>query len=152
MRNLIHSDDLKHLFTGAALAVAAGLAMGMSVQPPLQDRIMAPQQEIAGGGPRTYQAGDERGVAAYSGAVPEYVIGTNYTRPIPTETQVLAYQDRALPVEVADYAQTAEAVAPARWDDEPADEPLYPSMRGNAFNPSDLPPAPEPPQETASPA
>jgi hypothetical protein len=84
------------------------------------------------------------------------VIGTNYTQPAPSPMaeQVLAYQERAEPTayDIAEHAQTAEAVAPARWDDEPRDEPVYPSQHGGALNPSDLPPPPEPPVDTASPA
>ena len=150
MRTLIHNDDLKRLFTGAALAVVAGLTIGAAIQPPLQDGILAPQQKMAGGGPRNYAIGYEHGVGAYPGPVPEYVIGTNYTRPQPLEEQVLAYDDRVDTgtAEAADYAQTAEASAPVRWEVEARDEPLYPSVRGNAWNPSDLPEAPEPPAPT----
>ena len=148
MRTLIHNDDLKRLFTGASVAVVAGLLIGGAVQPPLQDGILAPQQQVAGGGARNYAIGYEHGVGAYPGPVPEYVIGTNYTRPQPLEDQVLAYDDRAdaVALDATDYAQTAEATAPVRWEDEPRDEPLYPSARGNAWNPSDLPPPPEPPE------
>lgn len=153
MRTLIQNPDLKRIFTGSALAAVAGLAMGASVQPSLQDRILAPQQQMAGGGPRHYAAVNHAGIGAYAGAVPEYVIGTDYTRPPPPlEQEVLAYDDRARAV--ADYGETAEATAatPTHWVVEADDEPLYPSERGNDWNPSDLPEAPEPPVDTASPA
>jgi hypothetical protein len=149
MRTLIHNDDLKRLFSGAAMAVVAGLMVGAAIQPPLQDGILAPQQQVAGGGARNYAIGYEHGVGAYPGPVPDYVIGTDYTRPQPLEDQVLAYDDRADTgtAEAADYAQTAEATTPASWIVEGArDEPQYPSVRGNAWNPSDLPAAPEPPE------
>lgn len=153
MGNLIRNDDLKRIFVGASLAVVAGLVMGAAVQPPLTDNILAPQQEWAGGGPRNYAAATSRDVGAYPGRVPDYVVGTNYIRP--PEQQVLAYEDRAEPTayDAAEYAQTAEAVTvtPARWVEEPRGEPVYPSQQGNAYNPSDLPPAPEPPVETTSP-
>lgn len=151
MRTLIHNGDLKRLFTGASLAVVAGLAFGAAVQPALQDRILAPQQQMAGGGTRNYAAPSEAGIGLYPGQVPEYVIGTNYTRPPPMlEYEVLAYDDRAQAA--ADHADTAEATAPVPWEVEPHEAPLYPSERGNAWNPSDLPEAPEPPVDTASPA
>lgn len=148
MRTLILNDDLKRLFSGAAVAVVAGLVMGAAVQPRLQDGILAPQQKMAGGGPRTYAMGYEHGIGAYPGPIPDYVIGTNYTRPPVLETQVLAYDDRVdtVAVEAADYAETADATASTRWADEPRGEPVYPSQRGNAWNPSDLPPAPAPPE------
>jgi len=152
MGNLIRSDDLRRVFVGAGLAVIAGLAVGGAVRPPLTDNILAPQQEWAGGGSRPAAAA--RDVGAYPGQVPDYVIGTNYTQPPPiVAPQVLAYQERAAPAayDAADHARTAEAVAPARWEDEPRPEPIYPSQQGNAFNPSDLPPAPEPPVDTVSP-
>lgn len=150
MRALIQNADLKRLFTGAALAGVAGLAMGAAVQPPLQDRILAPQQQMAGGGARNHAAASEAGVGLYPGQVPEYVIGTNYTRPPP----MAAYDEPVRPTAhaAAEHAETAEATAPARWIVEPHPAPLYPSERGNAWNPSDLPDAPEPPVDTASPA
>jgi hypothetical protein len=153
MRTLIENGDLKRLFTGAALATFAGLAIGASIQPPLQDRILAPQQQMAGGGTRNYAAPSEAGIGLYPGQVPEYVIGTNYTRP-PPEYEVLTADDRAEPAahDAADHAETAEATAPTRWVVEPHQAPMYPSERGNAWNPSDLPEAPEPPVDTASPA
>lgn len=155
MGNLIRNDDLKRVFVGAGLAIAAGLAMGASVQPPLADNILAPQQAWSGGGLRNYATATTQDVGAYPGQVPEYVIGTNYTRPPPVaEQQVLAYAERAEPTayDAAEYARTAEDVTPGRWQDEPLSEPLYPSREGNAYNPSDLPPAPEPPVDLFDPA
>jgi hypothetical protein len=155
MRTLIQNSDLKRLFTGAAAAVVSGLVLGAAVQPSLGDGIKAPQQEMAGGGTRTYAMGSEAGVGGYTGQVPDYVIGTNWLRPPAMEIQVLAYEDRAEPAayDATEYAQTTEAVAPIRReDDEPRTEPLYPSEQGNAFNPSDLPEPPEPPVELFEPA
>ncbi|HEY0651059.1 hypothetical protein [Phenylobacterium sp.] len=154
MRTLIQNADLRRLFTGASLAVVAGLAIGAAIQPPLQDRILAPQQQMAGGGTRNYATPSEAGIGLYPGQVPEYVIGTNYTRPPPMTAYEGAYEEGAEPTahDATDYAQTAEATAPARWVVEPHPAPLYPSERGNAWNPSDLPEAPEPPVDTASPA
>jgi hypothetical protein len=153
MGNLIRSDDLRRIFVGASLAVVAGLAMGAAVQPPLADNILAPQQEWAGGGTRNYASATARDVGAYPGQVPDYVIGTNYTQPPVAEPQAPVYAALVEPAayDAAEYARTAEAVAPARWEDEPRAEPIYPSQQGNAFNPSDLPPAPEPPVDTTSP-
>jgi hypothetical protein len=156
MGNLIRSNDLKRIYAGAALAVMAGLALGGAVQPPLTDSILAPQQEMAGGGTRNYASATSRDVGAYPGQVPDYVIGTNYTQPLlVADPQAPNYADEAEPTAyaAAEYAHSAEAVelTPARWDDEARAEPVYPSQQGNAYNPSDLPPAPEPPVETTSP-
>ena len=151
MRTLIQNSDLKRLFTGAAGAVVAGLVIGATVQPALQDRILAPQQQMAGGGTRNYASATTADVGAYPGQVPEYVIGTNYTRPPPVlEYESPAPDDSAAPA--TDYAETAETSAPARWEVEPHEAPLYPSVRGNAWNPSDLPEPPEPPVEEYEPA
>ncbi|WP_430425297.1 hypothetical protein [Phenylobacterium sp.] len=154
MGKLIHSDDLKRIFTGAGLAVLAGLLLGGAAQPPLTDGLLAPQQEWAGGGARNYARGPEPGVSAYAAQVPDYVVGTNYTQAPLVADRVLAYEDRAEPVayDVAEHAQTAEATAPTRWEDEPRAPPLYPSQVGNAYNPSDLPEPPEPPVELFDPA
>jgi len=156
MGKLIRNDDLKRIFTGAGLAVVAGLAMGASIQPSLTDGILAPQQEWAGGGVRDYASAPTRDVGAYPGQVPDYVIGTNYTRPQapPDEEQFLAYEERAQPAayDAGDYGETAEAHAPQIWTEEPREEAYYPSMRGGAYNPSDLPEAPEPPVDVFDPA
>jgi len=154
MGNLIRGNDLKRIYVGASLAVMAGLAMGGAVQPPLADNILAPQQEWAGGGMRNYASATTRDVGAYPGQIPDYVIGTNYTQPVPVaEPQTPVYTAEQAAYDVAEYARSAEAVepTPARWEDEPRAEPMYPSEQGNAFNPSDLPEPPEPPVDTASP-
>ena len=156
MGKLIRNVDLQRIFAGAGLAAMAGLAMGASIQPSLTDGILAPQQEWAGGGVRNYASASVRDVGAYPGQVPDYVIGTNYTRPQApaAEDQVLAYEERAQPAayDVADYGETAEAHAPQIWDEEPYEEAYYPSVRGGAYNPSDLPEAPEPPVDVFDPA
>lgn len=154
MGKFIRSDDLKRIFTGASLAVLAGLLLGGAAQPPLTDGLLAPQQEWAGGGARNYARGPEPGVSAYAAQVPDYVVGTNYTQAPLVADRVLAYEERAEPVayDVAEHAQTAEATAPTRWEDEPREAPIYPSQVGNAYNPSDLPEPPEPPVELFDPA
>lgn len=153
MGKFIRSDDLKRIFTGASLAVLAGLLLGGAAQPPLTDGLLAPQQEWAGGGARTSNSGAERGVSAYA-QVPDYVVGTNYTQAPPMADRVVAYEERAEPAayDIAEHAQTAEATAPTRWEDEPREAPVYPSQSGNAYNPSDLPEPPEPPVEVFDPA
>ena len=158
MRTLIHNADLKRLHIGAAVAVVAGLALGAAVQPALQEGILAPQQKWAGGGLRTYATASEPGIGAYPDKVPDYVIGTNYTQPPPVaEPPTLEFDEgpQLAAYDAAEYAGTAEAVAPWRREDDQdyrGEAPHYPSMRGNAYNPSDLPDPPEPPVEEFDPA
>ncbi len=92
MGNLIRNDDLRRVFVGAGLAIVAGLAMGGSVQPRLADNILAPQQAWASGGTRSHASATARDVGAYPGQVPDYVIGTNNTRPPVVEPQAYALQ------------------------------------------------------------
>jgi hypothetical protein len=154
MGKFIRSDDLKRIFTGASLAVLAGLLLGGAVQPPLSDGLLAPQQEWAGGGARNNASVPEPGVSAYAANVPDYVVGTNYTQAPPMADRVMAHEERAEPAayDIAEHAQTAEATAPTRWEDEPHEAPIYPSQSGNAYNPSDLPEPPEPPVDLFDPA
>lgn len=154
MGKFIRSDDLKRIFTGASLAVLAGLLLGGAVQPPLSDGLLAPQQEWAGGGARNNASVPEPGVSAYAANVPDYVVGTNYTQAPPMADRVMALEERAEPAayDIAEHAQTAEATAPTRWEDEPHEAPIYPSQSGNAYNPSDLPEPPEPPVDLFDPA
>lgn len=146
MPRLIHNDDLKRLFAGSAIAVAAGLMVGLSFKPSLADGLLAPQQDWGVSAARSYAMVDERGVGAYTGQVPDYVIGTRWTRPQPppADVEVLAYNDVAEPAPSADdYAATAEAThVTTRWQDEPREAPYYPSERGNSYYESDLPDPP----------
>ena len=97
-------------------------------------------------------------VAVVAGLVPDYVIGTNYTQPPPVaEPPTLEFDEgpQLAAYDAAEYAGTAEAVAPWRREDDQdyrGEAPHYPSMRGNAYNPSDLPDPPEPPVEEFDPA
>jgi hypothetical protein len=150
MRTLIQNHDLKRLFGGAAIAVVAGLTIGAAFQPALdEDGIHAPQQLMSGGGVRTYAANLHQGVGAYPGQVPDYVIGTDWVRPAVPEQETLAYDDRAATQadDAEAYAEPASAIAPARWEDEPPEPPLYPSERGNTYYDADLPAPPEPPTD-----
>lgn len=153
MRTLIHHDDLKRLYTGAALSVVLGLTLGAVVQPRLADGILAPQQTWGAGGQRSYAAGAAYSMADYGGQVPAYVMGTNYTQqPQQTALPSPSSDEQAeAAYDVVEYAQTAEATVPSRWEDEPREAPIYPSTEGGAWNPSDLPEPPEPPVDEFEP-
>ena len=148
MRTLIQNDDLKRLFTGAAGAVVAGLLLGATVQPQLTENILGPQQEMGVSAARTYATGAERGVSAYTGQVPDYVVGTRWTQAQPVTEQVLAYEERVEPTAYSaasadDYAATAEAThVTTKWQDAAVEPPRYPSERGSTYYESDLPDPP----------
>lgn len=155
MRDLIGQRDLLNLAKGGALAAAAGLLMGAAMQPDLDhEGFRAPHLELPHAGDRIELAAYDPGVAAYGERPPEYVIGTDYTRPPPVEEAVLAYDDRAIvePAEEDAYeapiliyeADTEPRPETARrgWREEEAPPPLYPSRQGNTHYASDLP---EPP-------
>lgn len=151
MTRLIQNDDLKRLFAGSAIAVAAGLMVGFSVKPSLADGIVAPQQDWGVSAPRSYAMKAEAGVGAYSGKIPDYVVGTRWTQPqaAPTgETQVLAYEERAERASYGapsadDYAATAEDThVTTHWQDQAREPPHYPSAQGNTYYESDLPQPP----------
>jgi hypothetical protein len=154
MRTLIGNSDLKTLYSGVAAACAAGLLMGAAMQPNLRGPKDAegPQMLTPPGGARAAYAAYEAGVAAYGANVPEYVLGTDWTRPRAWAPQVVAYRDeeprrdKVMTYEAADDA--ADHTAPAQWTEPPREPPRYPSERGNTSYGADLPPPPEPPDNT----
>lgn len=156
---LIQNRDLRTLYRGAAIAVAAGLLMGAAMQPNLDEgRLEGPQILLAGGGLRAEPAAYDPGAAAYGPRLPEYVIGTDYTRPAvedampqydehaETAEEAAAEDAYAAPVLVYRGVDRVQAVAASQWD-EPRPAPLYPSEQGNTYYSSDLPGPPEPPAE-----
>ncbi|WP_337188685.1 hypothetical protein [Phenylobacterium sp.] len=163
MLPLLRSPDTRRLLTGVALAAAAGLALGATLKPNLDEEpLEGPQQLISGGGPRTYVQAPDAGMAAYRGRVPDYVVGTDSLKP-PPDT-FLALDDQADAPEAGGEAAAsaqdhggdvmayeAPVVARARWADEPRPVPHHPSQQGGAWNESDLPAPPSPPEEDLSP-
>lgn len=158
MRNLIDNRDLRSLFSGAALAVAAGLGLGAVMQPNLRadDRPEGPQILAGIAAPRAdhlYDAGASW--AAYRERVPDHVIGTDWLKPR-EDYAVLAYDERAAPAQeaeeetvvfTADEAEAPQIQVADRWEEPPREPVTYPSLSGNAYTPSDLPRAPAPPAE-----
>lgn len=146
----MRNQDLKTLFSGVAIAAAAGLLLGGALYPNLDVAgLKAPQILTGGGGPRSTSQASDAGIGAYNGRVPDYVIGTDALKP---QYQILAYQEAAEP-ERANTGEPGEAMAyepPAeiratRWQDQPREAALYPSERGNTAYEADLPPPPDPP-------
>lgn len=160
MRNLIRNQDLKTLFQGMSVAVVAGLLMGAVAHPQLQwDEVEGPQMLASGGGPRGVQTVSDPGLGAYAGRVPEYVVGTDWTRPRPEpvwwDARAEAEPEPDLETEAARnpvvvYAAHDEPMQMqarrAAWRDEPREPAYYPSDRGGAVYEADLPDAPPPPE------
>jgi hypothetical protein len=96
-------------------ASAAGLLMGFAMKPggALADRPIGPQILISGANNRVIDNDGwyaDSGLGAYTGQVPEYVLGTDWTQP---QTYDVAY---------ADVAPMAEAT-PVADDEAPASRP-----------------------------
>lgn len=155
MRNFISDHDLKRLATGAAIASAAGVLMGATLKPNLDAHDVAgPQIQMGGGGPRKLIAEYDPGVGAYVRAIPEYVIGTDWTRPHDVPPQQAA--DAEYAADAGEYAgdvmayeaqDTVPEVTRTAYVDEPRPSPRYPSVSGNVDYEANLPAPPAPPAD-----
>jgi hypothetical protein len=146
MRQLILNRDLNRLFGGAACVAAAGLMLGLVARPQLRPDLGAPRQEVPFAGARTPPGTDQSASwTAYGGAIPDYVIGTDWRQPPP------AYpDDQVLAVDTADEPPLEADVGEARqvaWQEPPRDPPSYPSTSGGTPYEADLPSPPEPPSD-----
>jgi len=150
MRTLIDNDDLKTLLQGASAVVLGGLLLGGVMHPDLYkgERPLGPQM-LMGGAARGGSYATDPGVGVYAGATPEYVIGTDWTRP---KTPQYAEAETGDTGDVMTYAED-DAPAPAQvtraaWRDEPREPTTYPSERGNAYYEANLLGPPAAPDET----
>lgn len=159
MRTLILNRDLKTLLQGVAVLAAVGLLMGAVAHPNLRGEGDAegPQMLMAGGGERGVQAISDPGVTAYGGRVPEYVLGTDWTRPRVDQT---AWWEPEAEPEPEPQEDTGPAVVftadddPAQvqatrvaWQDDPREPAAFPSDRGGVAYEANLPAPPSPPDE-----
>lgn len=153
MRKLFTDEDLKRIAGGVAVASVAGLLMGAALRPELDEHDAAgPQMQMGESGPRRVLAAYDQGVAAYSGHIPEYVVGTDWTRPRATtepEPEPLPAEDTG---DVMAYEAQDEAVEVSRtsYVEEYRPAPRYPSMAGNADYEANLPGPPAPPADIDS--
>ena len=146
MARLIRDDDLKTLFTGVAGMAAAGLMMGLAMQPDLDEHAVAGPQILApGGGPRAELAATDPGIAVYKGEVPDYVYGTDWATPQEADytdaPQADAYVTDATAVVDQDPPAPAKPVA---WREPPREPTVYPSIAGEAAYAHEPPPRPGP--------
>lgn len=150
MRTLFTNDDLKRMAAGVAVASISGLLMGAALQPELDERDTAGPQILMGdGGPRRAFTGADAGVGAYSGQLPEYVVGTDWTRaqaPPESEPADAEYAGDVMAFAAEDAG--VQVVHNPHYVEEPRPAPRYPSMSGNVDNVEAEPPAPpEPPAD-----
>ena len=153
MRTLITNDDLKTLMQGASAVALGGLLLGGAMHPNLDfgSRPLGPQMLMGGGSRGTSYASDP-GVGVYAGATPEYVIGTDWTRPKTPQYVQYAEAQTGDSGDVLAYAEDDAApaqVTRAVWRDAPQEATAYPSERGNAYYEANLPAPPEPPDDQA---
>lgn len=150
MRQILSNQDLKTLMQGVAGVAASGLLMGAAMQPNLDGHpVQGPQILAPGGGERgDGPAGDLR-VGQYSGQPPEYVIGTDWTRPRPVQyaDAAPARDDTEVVILAADGdpPNAAGMATKAAWRDEPREPTRYPSQSGNAYYEANLPAPPAAP-------
>jgi hypothetical protein len=85
------------LYVGAGLALVAGLGLGAVMRPDLsgEDRLAGPQIVAETPEPAPAPIDDSLRLTRYSGKIPDYVLGTDWSRPRappppePQETRVL---------------------------------------------------------------
>lgn len=141
-------QDLKALFSGVGMAAVAGMLMGMAMRPDLNegDRPEGPQILAGWSAARSTGPFDDGMTLAYAqGAIPDYVVGTDWKKEIAwaDDTQP-TYEPRAerhdyYAEAVADHAQTVVYQAPDR------DTPSFPSVSGGAAYGANTPAPPPPP-------
>ena len=156
MWTTLKTNDWVRIGGGAALALVAGVMLGGAMQPNLTEDFIGPHTLVPGGGERATNIGAQASVADYAGPVPEYVVGTDWTRP---REVTLASEPEAPPVEdapeVTIYTSETSGVAarePARivrstWRDDVREPAVYPSARGGVIYETDLPAPPPTPDD-----
>ena len=151
---LIRNEDLRSLFTGAAMVAVAGLAAGGLMYPDLRGPADAegPQLQAGVSGARTQHYGEMTASwAAYDGRVPDYVIGTQWLQPpqhpeyVEAEAEEIPPQEETV-VYTAATGDTTEAVE-AGWQEPPREPVTYPSTNGGVPYGADLPKPPPPPED-----
>ena len=156
MRQILTNRELKTLVQGVAGVAACGLLMGAAMQPNLDGHpVEGPQIQLPGGGARGDGPVADPTVAAYPGQPPEYVIGTDWTRPRPVRYAAAEppADDTDIVVLAADDDPPAPVATRAAWRDEQRGPVVYPSQTGNAYYEANLPGPPAPPgdDDTADP-
>jgi len=151
--------DLRHVFFGMAIATVAGLALGGAFKPMLRELtdVDGPQMLAGVSGVRSPPGlRQSASWTSYAGKIPDYVIGTDWTQSGYSMESVPAEEPEPPPAKtVHEEAPVRVAVAPVRYEEEPAPPPSYPSMGGDILAglkttyppelPDDAPAEPPPP-------
>lgn len=155
MRISLDRTELGTSLIGAAAAAVVGVLLGGFMHPNLSADFVAPQTLIPGGGPRDAAHAADPGPARYGGQAPDYVVGTDWVRPLAPEVQQVALpvSDRVddNSADRADLmAYTAHEDPPVRVVRASLEPPAatdYPSREGGAVYEANLPAPPSPPQD-----
>jgi hypothetical protein len=126
--------ETRMLAAGAAAAVVAGVLMGAVMKPDFgQERVLGPQFFAADGGVHQASYRPDPGVSVYGGRIPDYVIGTDWTRPRPQTASASPPAPREEPVEFTseDQPPSPMVMTYRTWREAPRDASSYPSMDGD---------------------
>lgn len=140
--------DLRHVFFGMAIATVAGLALGGGFKPTLRETTdLDGPQMLAGVSGERAPPGLRQTASwtGYAGAVPDYVVGTDWTQPDYPVEMARAEPEPELAPRVHEDAPAR--VAPVRYEFEPAPPPSYPSMGGDILAGLETAHAPAAPEE-----
>lgn len=151
--------DLRHVFFGMAFATVVGLALGGAFKPMLREftNIEGPQILAGVSGVRSPPGLRQNASwTSYAGKIPDYVIGTDWTQPDYPVEMVAREEPEPQPAKVVhEDTPIRLAVAPVKYEEDPAPPPSYPSMGGDILAgmktsyppelPDDAPANPPPP-------
>jgi hypothetical protein len=136
---LIWDKDANTLAGGAGLALVCGILLGGAMHPNLGDdgRPAGPQQITGWSGVRSTGPFDPgMSPANYAGAVPDYVMGTDWKKTLAWPDEPAAVAPPARRVEVAqeepppDDVVRPQPLTRADYDEPPPARPRYPSLGG----------------------
>ena len=150
MHQILSNHDLKTLLQGVAGVAACGLLLGAAMHPKLDvgEKPAGPQMLMGQGAQRGGGSPDGPGLAAYAGATPDYVIGSDWTRPPPAEwAEEAPIGDASDDNVVAADDDPPATPYRAAWRDEPREPAAYPSANGGLAYEANLPAPPPPPDE-----
>ncbi|RAK60614.1 hypothetical protein DJ021_12755 [Phenylobacterium hankyongense] len=124
---------LNPLYSGAGLALVAGLLMGGAMKPNLggDDRPAGPQMFAGWSGARsTGPFDDGASITAYSGQVPDYVTGTDWKKALAWPGEQVAYLEPQPRLTGEAQADVPTDYAQAAYVEPPPAQATYPSMSG----------------------
>ncbi len=156
MWNPLQRSDWLRVGGGSALALLTGIMLGGAMQPNLTEDFTGPHTLVPGGGQRSVSIASQQSVADYGAQLPDYVVGTDWTRP--RELTLASADVAAAPepaAEVTVYTSDESSPDPmnvvrTRWRDEARDPVSYPSDRGGLVYETDLPAPPPAPESELS--